>query len=98
MRQVTCRTSPAGQDLTHHLCQLLTKQTSLKENITFEDAVGIEEQHCYVAYDYQEEMRGLRKIVYGLRDGRNISIENELFEFAVAMFDPDIMGWHYGYH
>ena len=43
-------------------------------------------------------MRDLRSITYGLRDGRNISIGSELFEFAEAMFDPDIMGWHYGYH
>ena len=84
--------------LTHHLCQLLTKQTCLKENITYEDAVAIKEQHCYIAYDNQEEIRGLRSITYGLRDGRNISIGSELFEFAEAMFDPDIMGWHYGYH
>ena len=38
-----CRTNPAGQDLTHHLCQLLTKQTCLKENITYEVAVAIKE-------------------------------------------------------
>lgn len=60
----------------------------------------IKEKHAYVARDFEEEMQSLstssdKQSTYELPDGKVITIGNEKFRCAEALFNPALIGLRY---
>lgn len=57
----------------------------------------IKEKHAYVARDFEEEMQSMsissdKQSTYELPDGKVITIGNEKFKCAEALFNPALIG------
>lgn len=84
----------AGRDLTDYMKRLLTERglyfcTSAEREICRE----IKEKLCYVALDYESELKkfDLEKI-FELPDGQIITIGTERFRTPESLFDPSLLG------
>lgn len=90
----------SGTDLNDYLRRLLTERGNYLEAPSEQELIpDIKEQLCYVAEDFEEEMKkdvpGLEK-TYVLPDGRNITLGNERFRCPEALFQPSFIGQLYG--
>ena len=95
----------AGRDLTEHMISLLSEVgRSFVSSSEKEIARHIKEKLCYVALDYEEEMRKYDKSregerTYELPDGNSVSIGTQRFRCPEALFKPMLMGKEaYGIH
>ena len=57
----------------------------------------IKEKHCYVALDYEEEMRKAAAsseldVTYELPDGNLVNLGNERFRCPELLFNPPMVG------
>ena len=82
-----------GNDLTEYIVKallkdgynFLTKSSKLIANI-------IKEKACYVALDYEEELKQVEYFNYELPDGKHIIIKNLRITCPEILFRPDIAG------
>jgi actin-related protein len=95
----------AGRDLTEHMISLLSEVgRSFVSSSEKEIARNIKEKLCYVALDYEEEMRKYDKSregerTYELPDGNSVCIGTQRFRCPEALFKPMLMGKEaYGIH
>lgn len=85
----------AGTDLTQYLVQLLSDRG---HSFSSDDIVkDIKEKHCYVALDYDEEMKKAGAspeidVTYELPDGNLVNLGNERFRCPELLFNPTIIG------
>ena len=87
------RTDLAGRDLTDYMMVLLTEigmrfSTSSEKEIT----KSIKEKACYVALDYEEELKKIEPYVYELPDGENIVIKEQRIKCPECLFKPSLIG------
>ena len=90
----------SGTDLTDYLLRLMTERGYYLESPSEQELVSdIKQQLCYVAVDFEEEMKknvpDIEK-TYVLPDGRNIVLGNERFRCPEAFFQPSLVGQMYG--
>jgi len=89
------RINLAGRDLTQYLSVLLSKRgynfTTLAEMETVRD---IKEQCCYVALDYDQELKKNEEQVqkiYELPDKKQIMVQHERFKCTEPLFKPGLL-------
>lgn len=88
----------AGRDLTNYLVrQLLSQGYSFRSNSEKETVRDIKEKLCYVAQNYEHEVKKADKgdcdKEYVLPDGKSINIHGKcLFETAESLFKPNLCG------
>jgi len=79
----------AGRDLTDYFMKLLTERGHTLER---EVVRAIKEKLCYVALDFDAEMGTSSTESYELPGGKVITVGNERFRTAEALFKPDLLG------
>ena len=95
---LTRRLNIAGRHVTRHLLSLLQQRGyALNATADFEVVRDVKEKLCYVAYNYEKEMRLADETTvlmsnYELPDGRVVKVGSERFEATEALFKPELMG------
>ena len=92
-----------GRDLTQYLCRILTEydysikilskdgyytKTSMNQRIIKD----IKEKLCYIALDFDKELKEYECACYQLPDGTYISVGNQRFRTPEILFKPTIIG------
>ena len=52
----------------------------------------IKEKACYIALDFQEELKGIESYYYALPDDKNLIINEERIKAPEALFKPSLLG------
>lgn len=98
IKHATARMDIAGRNLTDFIQKHLAEDGySFKSTAEKETAKAIKEKLCYVALDYQEEMKAFlnnpdKKIEYELPDGQKIKIGDVLIRTPECLFQPSMLG------
>ncbi|KAJ7120726.1 actin 1 [Mycena crocata] len=99
----TQRADFAGHDLTDYLVKMLRERGyALASNPEREIVGDIKERLCYVALDFEEELRTAdaawvaermrNNLSYELLDGQVVTVGNERFRAPEALFQPAFLG------
>ena len=82
----------AGRDLTEFMMKLLT-ETGTRFSTTAEKEIvkAIKEKACYVALDFEEELKSVEPFDYELPDGTHIIIKDQRIRCPEALFDPSMI-------
>ncbi|XP_065113485.1 uncharacterized protein [Paramisgurnus dabryanus] len=94
----------AGADVTSQLQKLLLDQgVRMQTSAELEIVREMKEKCCYVALDYESELRrgdtDSSELHYTLPDGRLVSLTTEPFRAPEILFRPELIGRdHYGMH
>ena len=88
----TAKINLSGGDVTNYMFKFLKdnrKNFSIEEK---EIAREIKEKACYVALDFEEELKSIKPFDYELPDGNHIIIKDERITSTEALFTSSIIG------
>ena len=82
----------SGRELTEYMSKILA-ETGFQFNTNKKKLMlqKIKEKVCYVALDYEAELKSLEPYDYELPDGNHIIIKNQRIRCPEALFNPSIM-------
>lgn len=92
----------AGRDLTNYLKDILTESgITLSSTAELEIVKDIKEKKCYVALDYDAEMKEFEKgdskfTEYEMPDGLIVKIGSQQIKCPEALFKPQLLGKDFG--
>ena len=95
---LTKRLNVAGRHVTSHLVDLMLRRGyAFNRSADFETVRQMKEALCYVAHDYERELRLANETThlmtsYTLPDGRSVKLGSERFAAPEALFRPDLIG------
>ena len=83
----------AGRDLTLYMQELLY-EVGYRAYTTHEKEIveSIKEKVCYVALDFEEELKYVEPFDYELPDGTHVTIKDQRIRCPEVLFKPDIIG------
>ena len=83
----------AGRDLTEFMMKLLT-ETGTRFSTTAEKEIckAIKEKSCYVALDFEEELKSVEPFDYELPDGTHVVVKDQRIRCPEALFKPAMVG------
>ena len=83
----------AGRDLTEYMMKLLT-ETGQRFSTTAEKEIvkAIKEKSCYVALDFEEELKSVEPYDYELPDGTHVIVKDQRIRCPEALFKPSMVG------
>ena len=83
----------AGRDLTEFMMKLLT-ETGQRFSTTAEKEIvkAIKEKACYVALDFEEELKSVEPFDYELPDGTHVIVKDQRIRCPEALFKPSMVG------
>ena len=83
----------AGRDLTEYMMKLLT-ETGQRFSTTAEKEIvkAIKEKSCYVALDFEEELKSVEPYDYELPDGTHVIVKDQRIRCPEALFKPAMVG------
>eukprot|EP00958_Prasinococcus_capsulatus_P000700 scaffold51_cov401-Prasinococcus_capsulatus_cf.AAC.6 len=96
-QHATKRMNVAGRHVTEYLIELLTRRGyAFNRTADFDTVRQIKESLCYVAYDYERELKLAQETTvlmenYTLPDGRVIKIGPERFQAPEVLFSSDLL-------
>lgn len=102
LEHLTHRLNIAGRHVTRHLLHLLQQRGyALNATADFEVVREMKEKLCYVAYNYEKEIRLANETTvlvtdFQLPDGRSVRLGSERFEATEALFRPELVGMECG--
>ena len=82
----------SGEDLTNYMMNQLNDANCSSISDRKELFKTIKEKACYVALDFEEELKSVKPYVYELPDNIHISVKEERISCPEALFKPDIVG------
>ena len=83
----------AGEDLTEFMVNLITEIGKRFSNTAEKEIVkDIKEKSCYVALNFEEELKKVEPFKYELPDGSQIIIGNQRIRCPEMLFNPYIFG------
>lgn len=98
LKHAVSRVNLAGRDLTTYMMEIL-QESNVKFASTgeFDIVRDIKEKKCYVALDYEAEMKAFaesneKDVAYELPDGVIISFGNQQVRVPEVIFNPSIVG------
>ena len=82
----------AGRDLTEFMMKLLT-ETGTRFSTTAEKEIvkAIKEKACYVALDFEEELKSVEPFDYELPDGTHVVVKDQRIRCPEALFKPSMI-------
>ena len=79
-----------GRDLTHYMEKLLNERGYRASTSSEKEIVkAIKEKACYVAYDFDDEIKWPEPFDYELPDGNHIIIKDQRIRCTEALFKPE---------
>ena len=83
----------AGRDLTKFMMKLLN-EAGEKFSTTAEKEIvkAIKEKACYVALDFEEELKSFEPFDYELPDGTHVIVKDQRIRCPEALFKPSMLG------
>ena len=89
----TRKLNVGGKDLTDYLAKLLEERgIRFSTNSEKEMVKAIKEKSCYIALDYQEELKSVEPYDYELPDGNHVFIYDQRIRCPEALFNPEKLG------
>ena len=83
----------AGRNLTEYMIKLL-EECGIRLTTTADKIYGklIKEKACYVALDFEEELKNVKNYKYVLPDNRDVIVKDQRFRCPEALFKPSMIG------
>ena len=89
----TRKLNVGGKDLTNYFAKSIEERGyRFSTNSEKEIVKAIKEKSCYMALDYQEELKNVEPYDYELPDGSHIIVYDQRIRCPEALFNPDILG------
>ena len=84
-----------GRNITQYLAELLKSQQSFSSPSELQIVRDIKEKQCYVATNYDAELKAPKPVSYTLPTATDINLGIERFKCAEIMFQPSLAGLHH---